>query len=475
MSKSIEDMYQELLDKGSMFDGGDKSLMSFASSRFDDDDDSEDFLTSKEIVKSKQKHEEEYGPIRKGDGVIEEDVHFNLFTKRRKHKYTESEIKAIKESCANTIVHDYGTNDIYHISDEDRMNNDVLAEISMKLGGLKHAYYYVDQYIDAMRIVVQAWEILQKNNYIHSEDEFFKLVASGNIVSKRIMMPRLKRADKYNMDLIIKYISNPELDPSDLVPEEVPIEDDDFYDAKYERRDDETIEEYDKRIDEMELEEIQRLLSDDEVQYIVDHTDNPEEMRVKEIKPKMIKNYDRKGLCRSKKKKLSKKKRYAAEGLHKLLNKVQHNMTSSSNDYTRSYMITHSMFEQEKPDKDIWDDFYFDGSWANDDDVFLYDFALREELLKQHPARERYLTYADKELAQFFTILENNNISTIDLRRKMNYSDYGNNSKESKMTKKENKKIESELIQRITKLNNNPKFKKLVKKAEDKLNKYYDK
>ena len=45
---------------------------------------------------------------------------------------------------------------------------------------------------------------------------------------------------------------------------------------------------------------------------------------------------------------------------------------------------------------------------------------------------------------------------------------------EDKRTKKENKKIESALLQRITKLNNSPKFKKIVGKAENALNKYYE-
>ena len=132
------------------------------------------------------------------------------------------------------------------------------------------------------------------------------------------------------------------------------------------------------------------------------------------------------------------------------------------------------MFDVSKEPKSFWDDLYFDGSWTNKDDLFLYDMAVREELLKQHPPREKYLTYADKELAKFFSTLEENGMNVIELRRKMDCTSEDIAEAENKRTKKENKKIESALIQRITKLNNSPKFKKIVGKAENALNKYYE-
>ena len=78
------------------------------------------------------------------------------------------------------------------------------------------------------------------------------------------------------------------------------------------------------------------------------------------------------------------------------------------------------------------------------------------------------------ELKNFFKILEDNGVNTVDLRRKMNITSDAISEKEAKMSKKENKKLESDIIQRIDKLNKNPKFKKLVTKAENALNKYYE-
>ena len=85
-------------------------------------------------------------------------------------------------------------------------------------------------------------------------------------------------------------------------------------------------------------------------------------------------------------------------------------------------------------------------------------------------------TYGDIELNSFFQIAERNGINVIELRQKMEISDNTTlrESVELRESTKESKKLERDIIQRITKLNNDPKFKKLVDKSERALNKYYD-
>ena len=459
----IIEEYKHLLDG---FLGGDMDIYDQAVDLYDD---SESFMTSKEIVENKEKLEKQGVsiniPIESPD--IEEEVHFKRYTKKKAHKYTEAEMTAIRESCVATIVHDYGEHDIYHMSDEERRKNDMLADLSMKLAGVKRAYRRVDQYVEAMRIVVEAWELLEKNNYVHTKDEFFEMVAEGTIVSNRIIMPKLKKADQYNMDTIIKYISNPELDASDLMPKTEKVRD-----CWYDQFDD---------IDEETADEMtQRLLSPEEVQYILDHDDNPEELVTKDIKRKYIKGYDNRNQIISrrnsdKKKKINKNEKEIIQDTHDILNKIQSNPANRMNeDCSRSYMLTHSMFEIPKKEKSMWDDLYFTGSWTNKNDLFLYDLITEEERLKQHPPREVYVTYGDKELSNFFRIMEANGVSTLELQRRMNATPEDIKTTEAKQIKKENKKIESELIQRITKLNNSPKFKKIVAKAEKALNKPYE-
>lgn len=456
--KSSFAMYEELLAQENEHENDNRQGSIYSPKMekyFDGDEDSEEFVTSTEIVKSKEAMEKRRpGLTSDDDGVIEESVHFQRFTKRYEHKYTEKEMTEIRNSCHRTIVHDYGEYDIYHISDEERAKNDQLAEISMKLSRLKRTYRKVDQYIEAMRVVFEAWSMLEKVNYIHTKDEFYKMVADGRIVSNRIIMPKLKKMDQYNIDMIINYISNPELDASHLVPKKVERDYDSIWDDDYD--------------EETEEEEMQRLLSKEEVEYIMNGMENPEKMEIAYIKPRYIKGYDRK--ISKKKRKENKHDRHIKEGLSEILNKIQNG--SHYKDHGNSYMVTHSLFEPEKQEKSMFDDLKFNGSWGNKDDVALYELTVNEEILQQRPMKEKYLTYADMELKKFFNILEDNGVSTIDLRRKMDVTEDDHSKKKEKAVKKENKKLESAIIQRISKLNKSPKFKKIVEKAEDALSKY---
>ena len=461
-------------------------------------DDGEEVMTSKEIIKAQKESEERFGVKSATKTTIEEEIHFKSYSKKRVHKYTDSELAEIRKSCEKSIVHDYGDNDIFHMSDEERSKNDMLAELGMKLGGLKRTYRKVDQYIEAMRIVVQAWKILEKQaNYLHSHDEFFTMVGEEKIVSNRIIMPKLKKIDNYNIDRIILYISNPDLDPKDLVndlksnglsnSDDYFIEDredykmyydeyiNNFSDKEYDEEDYDLILKADQYAkNKIEEEDAMRLLSEKEAQYILDNIDEPPSVNVKTIPRKYIKGYDIRSNIRRKKDKLSKKDKAICDDVHDLLNKLESNPSNRDiDDYNRSYLITHRMFDTDKKEKDFWDDLFFDGSWANESDVFLYDFAIRQKLLTLHPPKERYLTYADRELNEFFKIAEKNGINVIELRRRMEISQDGVLSNaEAKEKIKENKKLEAKIMDRLSKLNKNPKFKKLVNKSEDALNKY---
>ncbi len=495
MDELINKMYEDLLTMENVEDF--LGVQSY--------DDGEEFMTSKELVKAEKESKEKFGVKSATKTNIEEEIHFKSYSKKRVHKYTDSELAEIRKSCEKSIVHDYGDNDIFHMSDEERSKNDMLAELGMKLGGLKRTYRKVDQYIEAMRIVVQAWKILENQaNYLHDHDEFFTLVGEEKIVSNRIIMPKLKKMDNYNIDRIILYISNPDLDPRDLVDDskgngssdsdDYFIEDREDYKMYYdeyinnladkEEDDEEYTENYDTILkadqyakDKIEEEEAMRLLSQEEAQYLLDNIDNPPSVDVKMIPRKYIKGYDTRSNIRMKKRKLSKKDKAICEDVHDLLNKLESNPSNRDiDDYNRSYLITHKMFDTDKEEKDFWDDLFFDGSWANKSDVFLYDFATRQKLLTLHPPKDRYLTYADKELNEFFKIAEKNGINVIELRRRMEISEDGVLSNaEAKEKIKENKKLEAKIMDRISKFNKDPKFKKLVKKSEEALNKYYDK
>lgn len=438
-------MYEKLLQQEAI----DSSFGSILARSHHDEEDAEVFMTSKELVKNKEKLEELgiVAPIQHDEEP--ETIHFKRYNKRREHKYTEKEMEVIRNSCYNTIVHDYGTFDWYHVSDEERKKHDDLAEISLKLAKIKRTYRRLDQYIEAMRVVYQAWEMLSKNNFVHTKKEFFSMIAEGRIVSNRIIMPKLKRLDQFNIDMIIGYISNPDLDISHLAPKKV--ESDIFI------PDDEI---------ETDEEEMARLLSEEDIQYLLQYEDNPEPLEVETVKPRFIKGYNQRNLKRRKNE--SKEDFAIRKSLSRMLQKIE--SSSHYKGFGRSYMITHSLFEPVKETKSFWDDMKFNGSWASDSDAFLYDIALNERMMEERPPNERYLTYGDKALDKFFRTLEDNGVSTIDLRRRM--GNVTSNKIKEKITKKENRRREASIIQRIEKLNKSSKFKKIANKAEEALSRY---
>lgn len=524
MDKSIAQMYEEMINSSGIGnDEFDDDLGMFGDSSssllLDYSDEVEEFITSKEVVEKKKELAEHFGTAVE-DAPIEEEIHFKIYSKKHVHKYTDKEMEEIRKSCETTIVHDFSEHDFFHMSDEERAENDMLSEMGVALGSLHRIYRKPDEYVEAMRVVVKAWEMLEeKGNYLHSSDEFFKLVAAGKIVSNRIIMPKLKKADRYNQEVLIEYISNPDLDPSKLAVKKEEKHDFDLYDDFYVDIESlvetdgsiayyynefydgdpyqEFIEEYkaennisDDEFDESDsdfrddartrcieyireqkkLDEIESLLSPEQLEYIEQHMNDPESFEVQMIDSKYLKGYDRRSFFSKSKRKGKKKDRYIVESLHEMLNKIQTNPNFQKEDVTKSYMITNSMFDTSKEQKDVWDGLRFDGSWADADATFLYDIALREEFLKLHTKQNESATYGDVELARFFEILEKAGVDVLELRRKMNCTSDDLKREENKRTKKENRKIESQLLDRIEKLNESNKFKKMVAKAEKALN-----
>lgn len=512
MRKSMEEIYQDIVANATKFATGDPLPTR------DFDDEAEELMTSADI--NKQKRAPQNIPGRAPDETmateIEEVVHFRRYTTRREHKYTEKEMEEIRSSCDGTIVHDYGLNDIYHQSDGERRENDMLADVRLKLGTLKRTYRRPDQYIEAMRVVVQAWHILEQNNFVHTREEFFKLVAKGKIVSPSIIMPQFKGIEDYNMDLIIKYISNPEVDASTLRPKNDTPEHDrwlnryshDFdEDPEYQliraeiqeqwneegkeyvefgidenataeeranKYDDDMLD--DAALDEMEIRKMHRLLDEDELKFIEEHHDNPPKTEVRTVKRKYIRGYDLRAVdAKRKMKNLNKVDRGVAETIHDLLNKIQTRTARDGTiDYDRSWIISNGLFNTQKPKPSIFDRYRFQGSWASKTDVFLNDLALREALLEERSdAADGYATYGDIEKNRFFEQCEQAGMNVMELRRRMNCMTEDIQRKNTKQSRKANRKIEAALVRRLSKMNHDPKFKKLIAKAEKEANEQY--
>ena len=123
------------------------------------------------------------------------------------------------------------------------------------------------------------------------------------------------------------------------------------------------------------------------------------------------------------------------------------------------------MFEPQK-EENIWGELKMQGSWASDSDTYAYELQMRDALLNQHIPGISYRTYGDDELDRFFNTMEAAGLNVLDLRRRMNMTVEEQNSRFVESTKKQSKKLEAAILQRITKLNGDPKFKKTIERAE---------
>lgn len=427
------------------------------------DDEIELFVTSEDKAREAKLREElDHRDHRPGAyRQPEESVYFRYTDKKRVRKYTDEEMARLREGARRVIVHDYGELDFYHLTDEERERNDQLASISLKLGNLKRIYRSVDKYIEAMRVVYQAWSILAENSPLHTREEFFEYVAKGIIVSNRILTPKLKGITGYNEDLLLQYVSNPTLDPKDLLPKQLSDRDDYYY----------------ADVEEQKF-EMDCLLSPKEIEYVVRHDDLPDEERivlpVKPIKRKFLKAYDdQQGLGRRKRKR----------GMKKIDRDLQPDMTAILKrlvkaDADRDPYATMSSFNSltdvfdASKRKTVWDQVPYAGSWQDDEEVELYELAVSEELMREPIPGGGGITAADRENQIFYRTMESMGISTVDWRRDSTQGGGTYLQEKARRSRKQNRKLERKIINRLGEMQVDPKFKKLIKRSEKSLMDY---
>lgn len=440
----------------------------------ENDEDVEMFMTSEDVVKERRKQEEiaerDGRPPRSlPPGEVEESTYFKRFMSQSDDlnslakRFTAEELAGFREGCARVIVHDFAEKDFYHLTDDERSRNDQLARLSMRLGTLKRIYRSVDQYVVAMRVVYEAWSQLATLSPLHTREEFFDYVSRGLIISNRIITPKLKGIDNFNQDLIFEYINNPNLDPSDLVPKPREDPEDIYYDDEDERR--------------LELD---RLLDEDELIHLTTYDQRRENgtlegIRVQEIKSRYLKAYDdelnQRHRKKGKKKKVSKLEKRTRSNISVLLRRIQKNNYQREYYGSSSFGIMENFFRDTKRSS-FYEEHPYDASWQNDETMRLYELAMEEERMNERLPTDNYLTYADFEMQNFYRTLENQGVSTVELRRRIGGDQEQYLEKRKKASRRENKKVERALLQRIEQLSNNPKFKKLVSKSEKALEEF---
>jgi len=190
---------------------------------------------------------------------------------------------------------------------------------------------------------------------------------------------------------------------------------------------------------------------------------------------KYLRGYEPMETFHSKKKKKRKKKGYYKELIKRDVHEALRKMDAAENasdggGYWSSAFMSDSIFDTDEKTS-IFDHIRMKGSWANADDVWLYEQRLEAAILSAPSQRRRYLSNGDEKLEEFFNTLERNGMDVLELRRNIGFEETDSKIAEKRKAK-ENKKKEAKLLARIDKMQSDEKFKAFVKKYNKNIEKH---
>lgn len=104
----------------------------------------------------------------------------------------------IKEEFRTVVVHEFG--DEYHLSEEERKKKYKYYEAFKTFSKYKHKFRKFPDYIKAMREALKCLDLVAKDNFVYSPDEFKKLFFRGKIWISGLTLPEFKGAGRRSVD-----------------------------------------------------------------------------------------------------------------------------------------------------------------------------------------------------------------------------------------------------------------------------------
>ena len=178
----------------------------------DDDDDEEDIVMDAG-VDPEEKDETVQGKIARG-----EKVKPCLAEIRKTMNFTKGMIDRFVDTYAEVYVHDYG--DEYHLTEEERAKKFRCYEAQELIRQNRKVYTNLPDYIEAMRRVIKAIEIIAANDpRVTNIEKFKKKVLGQKIKVTGINFPKYRGKDKksINGEFISDWILDPEKDIDELM------------------------------------------------------------------------------------------------------------------------------------------------------------------------------------------------------------------------------------------------------------------
>ena len=396
--------------------------------------------------------------------IPEEEVTFKRFSKIRERRYTEQELDKMKYDARHSIVFDYGPSDTYHMSDEEQLKRNELGELGMRLRSVKRSHGNAADFVKDMRLIVEAWEKIAETNGIYTKEEFFRLVRKGRIISAIVPYTILRKKRLYDMDTIMRYVSDTSLDPMDLLTE-----------SDRERRLNPyaNMFGYDENDDDGDENQEPSTLDESELSLIKDVVDGTTEMPEAVILPlpeKFIHGYDRQHIrgfgVRKEQFKGSKKDKIRRKIIHRDLNELQ--ATAHIKRLRRDSYSASGIFDVKGSPTTSRDKFRYGGSLRDNELVDMF-VMIRDEMSKDDPISGRAETVRTALTNEIWEEMELLGLGGVKRMREKVAMSKKHMRVKRQVDAKDRAKREAAILRRVHALNNNPKIKKVVEKAENKM------
>ena len=156
-------------------------------------------------------------PLEVGEVTEEKKEEIKRIFKKKEVYIPPDKIDEILKNFDCVVVHSFGKNDDYHLSEKERAERNEYYSIAKVLRRQKNIIRKLPEYIKAVRNVMAAINKIAETNNIYDPEEFKKLYYKGEIIIEGIRFPKYKGKDrkKLSWDYVIDFIMS-DKDPDSI-------------------------------------------------------------------------------------------------------------------------------------------------------------------------------------------------------------------------------------------------------------------
>ena len=134
------------------------------------------------------------------------EIKFN----RKRRKLSEKQLQEFTELYSTTIVHDFGKNDDYHLSEKERESRNQFYKAFAKLRNTKSKFKTLNGFVNKYRLCLECLKVVAENNGVYAPEKFYDMVLRGKIKVNGLQFPIYDKKDKKNInwDFVAEFIAS---------------------------------------------------------------------------------------------------------------------------------------------------------------------------------------------------------------------------------------------------------------------------